>query len=221
MTIRNKTYIVDFNHEQWVIFNDELKGQFSDGHWENANLSKPSDFCGPGWMFWCDIVNSSTINKNDVNTTVYRVKAPNVANKDLFECLGNRMRFYVAFDRAVNALDLKDSIKNDDVLMSHFKRAVEFLVISFNGDEGLSIKFADLHSWEAAHEKARCEAVQHSDISFYQHRKAAYEILSGVSISNFLTRIYFELSEYTREKCLKDLKEMKENLRNTEYFYGE
>ena len=67
---------------QAAIFDLELKGQFSDGMWEN---SRPSN----GWEAWCM---STVVVGPDVGRDFYAVKDNyDVTSKFLRECVGKRM----------------------------------------------------------------------------------------------------------------------------------
>lgn len=88
------SYINFRNTDQVVLYECELKGQISDGMWENSNP----------WNHWKRMCGAQAVVKTE-NETLGCVgftpaRAYNFANRDLVEWVGDRMRFYVAVVRA-------------------------------------------------------------------------------------------------------------------------
>lgn len=72
---------------QAALFEEELKGQFSDGYWEN---SRPNDH----WKFWCDLdvrVHPAGQEPRVETSTPWAIKKRSYGISKLYECVGDRM----------------------------------------------------------------------------------------------------------------------------------
>lgn len=82
------------NKEQVILFEAELKGQISDGFWEN---SSPHDH----WEIPC----SAEVLVGEPHLTFWPSRGYKFHNKDLFEIVGDRMIEYVKIYKAFPQLD--------------------------------------------------------------------------------------------------------------------
>lgn len=85
------------NRAQQVIFEHELKGQLSDGHWEN---STPHNH----WRNWCDA--EVKVGEN-IGRNFYARRKYNFLNPDLLDVVQHRMRLYVMIDKAFGEAAIK------------------------------------------------------------------------------------------------------------------
>lgn len=85
------TKIIRFRTQDQVnLWNNEITGQLSDGHWENAI---PNDH----WKVWCDAEAVVDTEKQGVN--FWPKKKYNLLATELLEVIGNRMIGYVKLGR--------------------------------------------------------------------------------------------------------------------------
>lgn len=86
---------------QAAIFECELKGQISDGHWENTSAT--------GWQEWCNADVRVAPTPEDIGRDFHVVKDNfNFANKDLLDVVGERMKNYARLAIAgVNLADIR------------------------------------------------------------------------------------------------------------------
>lgn len=71
---------------QAAIYENEMKGQISDGHWENTP--------GMDWRFWCDLTTLSLESGgSELGVSSYWVPSmkPGMSSKALYDCVGYRM----------------------------------------------------------------------------------------------------------------------------------
>lgn len=85
-------------YDQKVLFDCEIKGQISDGNWENA---RPSDH----WIPWCDCVTYVDADKQGTNFWAQRTKY-NLLDKGLLEIIAGRMILYVRLARVFGIEDV-------------------------------------------------------------------------------------------------------------------
>lgn len=74
------------NIRQKVLFDHELSGQISDGHWENT--------ANTDWPIWCKVTTTVIPSNVGVNFTC-RKHNFNFTDKDLLEVVGTRMKNFV------------------------------------------------------------------------------------------------------------------------------
>lgn len=74
------------NIEQAAIFELELKGQISDGHWENDASSN--------YRTWCDANVEVSDDEDDLGRNFYVSKNLGFGSKRLFDIVGDRMMHY-------------------------------------------------------------------------------------------------------------------------------
>lgn len=93
MRTKNTGTITFRNDAQAVLWEHEITGQLSDGHWEN---SRPHDH----WMCWCDaeVKVSSESTQLGRDFTARREKY-NLASSELLEIVGKRMINYVRLSK--------------------------------------------------------------------------------------------------------------------------
>lgn len=85
--------------DQKVLFDCELRGQLSDGYWENA---APHDH----WRPWCKA--ETAIDPDNLGRSFYTRKDNyNFASRDLLDSVGHRMINYVRAARLFSAEDAK------------------------------------------------------------------------------------------------------------------
>ena len=91
VNFRNKTQVILFEHE--------LKGQISDGNWENAS---PNDH----WILPCNATPKvgKILGRNFHTPRYYGFSSPS-----LLEVVGDRMRLYVKFSKAYPSLSLEQN----------------------------------------------------------------------------------------------------------------
>lgn len=82
--------IVWRNMAQAVLYEQELKGQLSDGNWENASPEYH-------WHRMCDALSevSTKEDGSDLGPNFAPVRRYNFNDKDLIDCVGDRMLQYV------------------------------------------------------------------------------------------------------------------------------
>ncbi len=90
------------NHAQKVLFEAELKGQLSDGAWENAS---PSDH----WEPWCKATVVVAEDGQKVGRNFWARKTGYAFAKELIEVVGDRMMEYV---RAAYAAGTSDHVRD-------------------------------------------------------------------------------------------------------------
>lgn len=86
---KNYERVIAFmNRPQVILYECELKGQLSDGYWEN---SRPNDH----WEYMSDA--TAIIDPSNLGPNFYPKRKYNFAAKDLVEVVGQRMIWWVKF----------------------------------------------------------------------------------------------------------------------------
>jgi len=100
MSNETKTKINFQNADQVTLWNNEIVGQLSDGYWENT---RPMNH----WRPWCHAVAMCEADAPIGRDFAADKDNYNLANKELLECVGGRMRAAVV----INRLDVDDVVK--------------------------------------------------------------------------------------------------------------
>jgi hypothetical protein len=98
----NKKQIKFATKTQALLFELELKGQISDGYWEN---SKPYDH----YRVICEA--EVVVDPDQIGLNFYTSRSYNFANATLVECVGDRMQLYVLLSKKFPSLS-NSSIKS-------------------------------------------------------------------------------------------------------------
>jgi hypothetical protein len=84
------------NENQVALFENEIKGQISDGMWENAS---PANH----WKVWC---NTTAKVESNLFGRRFRISKCNYNLQTLVDLLGKRMRLYVALSHITSNIEL-------------------------------------------------------------------------------------------------------------------
>jgi hypothetical protein len=97
---------------QAAIFELEMKGQISDGKWEND--------AGSNWPIWCDAKVKISDDEDDLGRDFRVSKNLGFGSKSLFEIVGDRMTHYARMglvaDKLFPELSLKKKLRIADLL---------------------------------------------------------------------------------------------------------
>jgi len=184
------------NHYQYICWEFEMRGQISDGMWEN---SRPYDH----YKFWCNL---TALYNEDLD--VGCVKGPycsmanfknnyNFLNKELLDIVGGRM-----IDKCILA-DVLISLDYDIINMD--KNMIYNLMSSID-------RISDIKSYD---EFVIWRDKKINQDSYYEK----YLVFSSDMINRFIA--LRDSEHYTMKNLRSDLKEMKKTIKNVVFHYNQ
>jgi len=175
--------------DQVTIFNDEICGQLSDGHWEN---SRPHDH----WKVWCNA--TVEVDPNVQGRNFYASRKYNLLAKELLSVVGERIINLVKMGRAFgpeNARILSDYLFNFTGQTTNQDEYSHYSKYTYTG--------APKYLYEQTENENGVKSYKCNG-EYYDRVRAVIEKFSSVQIKSAV-----EVINYTRKDMLADLREIK------------
>ncbi len=171
---------------QAAVFELELKGQISDGKWENDPSSN--------YETWCDAKVLVSDNEDDLGRDFYVSKNLGFSSKELFEIVGDRMQHYgrmgLVADRLFPELSTKKKLRIASILE-------DCIWVGGTDDEG------DKPAWKGLPKWIRDNMAKNTEWA-EKYILPSWELLMEVGVIRILEEASDAFVDYTEADCRKD-----------------